>query len=812
MSQTPDNDKLATLLAQVDEATESKQLAKAADILREASQLRPDNVDVKKRWLALQSQEGTNGDALRALQQYVTSGKEEDGRKALQALEHQRLSPDEANAAYALLLGADRKLGLVDELTGRLIGRHAEVRKRVATELTANATEVFERMFHTGDETFKAFAGVPFDDALWSSKDARIAAQQDVFRLCIATLMEAGVERPERLMRTIARQLAIQPESVASLIDEDVFDVILSDLDIRLDSSLRSQAMLSASKLLEVSGEAGEKFFEQFVTERVAKQTNDDLIVAFSAAAAIFPILPAVAAKLFMTDGFVQQLVPNLERNSDAAAAGKRKSRTLEQSALELLSAACIDKACRGAIDRYCSHWLMGLSDEREGVHKALAALILAKISEQSVDDVTLKLSDLVLHGNDESDQAIEGLAYTSLQPKIKERIASNQKLLTALVTALKDRPSSAFGTITVLSNLTAYRIPQSEETKKMSNLKAYANSSKPAPEDPLDNERHVTSRCMKVLDADAVPALAACCKRTKSPTSISLAVRILLALAKDQKHRAKMAQQGAVRLLLQIHNQAATTDKSTSEASLIQRGTAHALARLLISINPAHAFSAGLPATSAVSALVPLLVDDSGSEQRDLLPTFEALLALTNLASMDDSTARELIIRSSSDKIEDLLFSPNTLVQRASVELVCNLMASPSCVAKFADGSKDANRRMQILLALSDVDDLATRRAAGGALAMLTEWDAAVNAVLQAKEGKGVRAVLGMCEDDNEEMKHRGLVCIMNLINAPYEVGGKAIAMIKADNGAEALKKALKGTRNADVLGIGVEVLKKLV
>ncbi|KAK4544372.1 hypothetical protein LTR36_004263 [Oleoguttula mirabilis] len=811
MSRTPDDDKLATLLAQVDEAIELKQLAKAADLLREASQIKADDVEVKKRWLKLQNQEGAVDGAAKVLQRYLESGKDEDGHKVIQALEHIRLSPVAANAAYDLLLGADKKLGLLDELTGTLLGRQFEVQKRVAAALVSNATEVFERMFHTGTESFKAFAGVPLDNAVWSSKEAQVAAQQDVFRLCIATLMEAGVERPESLMRAIARQLAIQPDSVACLIDEDVFDVILADLDIRLDSTLRSQAMLSTSKLLEVSQQAGETLFAEFVTVRVAKQTNDDLIRAFSAAAAVFPILPAVAAKLFMTDGFVQQLVPNLERNSDAAVAGKRKSKTLEQAALELLSAACIDKACRGAIERYCTHWLLGLSDEREGVHKALAALVLAKVSEHSVDEVTEKLFVLVLQEDAESSQAIEGLAYTSLQPKIKETIASNRPLLQSLVAALKDRPASAFGTLTVFCNMTAYRQTQSEETKKMSQIKAYANSMKPTTEDPLDGEKRVTARCKKLLDHDAVPALVACCKQTRSPTSIALVVRVLLAVAKEQKHRVKMAQQGAVRLLLQIHNRTATTDKSTSEAALIERGAAHCLARLLISVNPAHVFSSGLPATSAVSALVLLLLDDSGSEQRDLLPTFEALLALTNLASMEDPTARELIVRSSFEKIEDLLFSPNTLVQRASVELVCNLMASPSCVAKFADGSKDAQRRMQILLALSDVEDLAARRAAGGALAMLTEWDAAVDAVLGAKEGKGVKSVLVMCQDDNEEMKHRGLVCVTNLVNAPDEAGIKAMATIKELGGMEIVREALKGTRNPDILKIGVELLKKL-
>lgn len=498
------------------------------------------------------------------------------------------------------------------------------------------------------------------------------------------------------------------------------------------------------------------------------------------------------------------------ERSSKTKLTCNRKSRTLEQAALELLSAACVDKSCREAIDRYCSNWLQDLSDERDGTHKALAALILAKIKSSSQAEITAKLADLVLVGDTERDQAVEGLAYTSLQPKIKEEIASNQKLLKSLVDALIERPSATFGCLTVFSNLTSYRPAQTAEQKKMAQLKAYANSSKPAPEDPLDNDTFVTSRARKLLDVDVVPAIVACCKQTTSPTNITLVVKTLLSMSKEQKHRPKMAQQGAVKLLLQIRERVASTDKSTAEASSILRSASHALARLLISVNPAHVFSATLSASAAVSALIPLLELDPESEQRDLLPTFESLLALTNLASMEDASPRELQIRNAWTKLEELLFSSNTLVQRASVELVCNLVASPSGVAKFADGSADAKRRMQILLALADVEDLATRRAAGGALAMLTEWDAAVTAVLDKDNGVGL--ILGLCGDESEEVVLRGLVCLGNVINAPGEVGERGIKIVKEEEGSQVVKETLTSTRNEEVLRMGMEVLKKLV
>jgi protein unc-45 len=319
-------ERVTELLRLADEAKKTNDLPKAASILKEASQVDPESDAVKSAWLALQSQNGGDASILSLVKAYLGSGKEEDGRKALRGIQEtvpSSLPSTQAAEAVDLLLSADKKLASLDELTASLLGKQTEARRHMAKKLATNATNAFMQLLAQGDRTFAYAQAIVLEDALWSLPDTQESAQQDVFRLCIATLMEAGVDQHAALMKAIARQLAVKPGNVASLIDEDVADVVLSNLDIRLGMDIRSQAMVATAKLLEAS-DHGEHLFATFVASHAAKQTNDDLIVAFSAAAAVFPILPAVAAKLFMTDGFVQQLVPNLERNSDAAAAGKR--------------------------------------------------------------------------------------------------------------------------------------------------------------------------------------------------------------------------------------------------------------------------------------------------------------------------------------------------------------------------------------------------------------------------------------------------------------------------------------------------------
>ncbi|OQO00158.1 hypothetical protein B0A48_13945 [Cryoendolithus antarcticus] len=808
-SSTPSG-RVASLLATANERRQAGDIEQAVKALREASHLEPTNPDVQAALKSVQAgDEGRRAGNL--VQSYLTGDGKVTEQQALQSLHPQKLTAAQATSLLDNLLGSTEQVAPIDALLAALINGSSDARSSVAIRVANNAAEIYEACFDAGEDAFNAFASVLLDSAAWSTQALQAAAQQDVFRLDIAKLMEPGVTRTDLPMKAIARQLSVAPDAVKSLLDEDAFDAILSSLDIRLAQTLRSQAMLAASKALEVTGEAGEGLFANFIAGKVSKSTNDDLVVAFSAASAMFPIIPVVTARLFMTDGFVQQLVPNLERNSDAAAAGKRKSHKLEQAALGLLSAACVDKPCREAVQRYCTHWLKALTEEREGVHQALAALVLAKVEGgTSEDTITTKLSGLAVSGSDASDQAIEGLAYTSLQPVVKEQIADNSKLVRGLVKSLSERPSAAFGCLTIFANVSTYRPAQSEEQSKVAQLEAYANQSKLPPADPLDDDTAVTVRCKKLLDADFVQAIAAISRKPTSPAITALVVQVLLSLAKEQKHRPKLVQQGAVKLLLQIRDRLAKSAQPSPGADSTEHSTSHALARLLISVNPAHVFSTSIPVTSAVSALIPLLANDPNATERNLLPSFEALLALTNLASMPDPSPRDVLLRVAWTTIEDqLLLSSNTMIQRASVELVCNLMNSPAGVAKFADGSGKAKNRLHILLALADAEDLATRRAAGGALAILTEWDAAVEAVLERE--RGVEILLGLCEDVDEGLRHRGLVCVLNVVSAPEEIGMKGVEKVNKEGGKGIVKESLKGVKEPEVLGIGVGVLKKL-
>ncbi|RAL67339.1 hypothetical protein DID88_008098 [Monilinia fructigena] len=560
---------------------------------------------------------------------------------------------------------------------------------------------------------------------------------EDRTLLLLARLTEGGQEDEDtcRELNTLTKLLtddsseetrSKEPHKpLFQLIDQDILETILGYLDMRQSPSVRGHATLTTSAYLKVSEQQGVDYLSHFFYDRVAKGTYDDLILAFSVAASIFPIVPDVIASFFLSEGFIPSLGALMKR--------KWKSRKVEQATLELLSAACMNTQCREAIQKHCTKWLEDIVNntppkvseepcssrlsQSPGV-KAIPSTTTAEPGEQKQPASTTieDLSDMfkkMLSIDTSQQSSIEGLAYASLQPKVKEKLASDKKFLVNLVKALNEAPAKSpatYGALTILVNLTTYQPPLTEEQKKLGQLKAYANASKSTLKpDPLNDDDHVVKRCQAVFEAGVIPVLVTHSQHG-SIASLTLVTSIVFSLSKTTKIRGQMAQQGAVKLLLHAYS------VFPSDNMLARRTTAHALARILISTNPQHVFGGTNPLSllSAIKPLLLLLEDDPTVEHRDLLPVFESLLALTNLASTDDS-ARNPIIRLAWPQFDELLLSNNKMVTRATVELICNLMLSPEGVAKFSDGT--------------DAEDFPTRRAAGGALASLTEWDTAVNA-----------------------------------------------------------------------------------
>ena len=765
---------------------------------------------------------------LRLCRTWVDERSEIAGKEAVSYLASSAEIPAEVATACLQLLLEHRKhlaLSLADRVAAGLFRQCAGAKAFLAQRLSESTTLVFEEFYGLGDGSASALANIVLDVSVWSHESIRETNERDVFQLFLAKLMEVGHDHDGKALKGIARLLAADAERLHGLLDEETFDAILSSLDNRLPIEVRSQATMATAKYLEASEADGQKYLLNFIQNRIARQQNEDLILAFSAAAAVFPLVPSIASSLFLTEGFVPSLVPMLQK--------KVRSDRVEQAALFMLSAACLDSACRQTIQKHCTPWLQSIvQSEKENI-SGHAAVILSKVlgaEAQAANGSTVKSG-----GNDiaerlkqmmvspklgDQDASIEGLAFSSSQPEVKDQLIKDSRFLETLVQRLntkngasKESPHNSivtFGILTILDNLTRYLPSLSEEQKKMSQLKAYANASPPTvQQSPLDLDAEVTARCSVLVNSTALLPVLSRSHKNFSASSTALMLSILLSLTRNPRIRGKLAQQGAAKTLLQTYTSIAGT---LPEDHLSRYTASHALARLLISIDPTLIFppSGSPPLTSAIRPLLSLLdpppeatTKTNLSTARDLLPTFESLLALTNLASTPDPEVAEQITRLATPSMEDLLLSNNALVSRAATELCCNLTSSASGLALFASPTADAKRRLHILLALADAEDVATRRAAGGAVAGIVCTEGGVKNVLE-REG-GVERLVCLVEDEDEGCAIRGLVALGGVANV--EEGREKILTVEGLERVSEVAIVGKG----DVKSLAEEVLKVL-
>ncbi|KAJ2506374.1 SWI5-dependent HO expression protein 4 [Coemansia sp. RSA 2052] len=368
-------------------------------------------------------------------------------------------------------------------------------------------------------------------------------------------------------------------------------------------------------------------------------------------------------------------------------------------------------------------------------------------------------------------ERAAEALGYLCLQPRLKEHVVQNEAMLRGLFSfAAKSIVASLkFSVVMLVRNLTQYRAVLTEEQKRMQQLqqmgakaqnKAGANAKDAGEEEDqaLNAPERVSARAQLVCKAGAVSLIVSAVQPRMSPSdSVRDAVaEIAVALATTPALRGLLVQQGGVRALL-----SSLTSDAPKAATALQalrqsrdKHVAFALAKIAISVPPHLAFP---DPREIVRLLLSLLLEDT--EAQSLLMKFEALLALTNLASAEPGSSSDVRGYLANDLggyavVETCVLSEHPLVRRAATELVCNLVYDPKVFERYAAGSDKGiplleeecrivelpsddeeevdvdvgaaefsyrSQRLHLLVALADVDDVPTRSAAAGALAVLS-------------------------------------------------------------------------------------------
>jgi hypothetical protein len=209
-------------------------------------------------------------------------------------------------------------------------------------------------------------------------------SREDQTLILFARLMEGGQEDEEtirdldgltKLLNDDVEAVKKGENSICTVIDGDCLDTLVCYLDMRQSDILRGHATLTTSAYLKAAGEDGNQKLATFFHDRVRRGTYDDYIVAFCVAAVIFPIVPDLTSSLFLSEGFLSSLGPLMQR--------KWKSRKVETACLEMLNAACMNSACREAVQKYCADWLEEIIDQDPD--EAVKVMHAANVQEGSI-------------------------------------------------------------------------------------------------------------------------------------------------------------------------------------------------------------------------------------------------------------------------------------------------------------------------------------------------------------------------------------------------------------------------------------------
>ncbi|KAL9550150.1 hypothetical protein MBANPS3_004856 [Mucor bainieri] len=573
---------------------------------------------------------------------------------------------------------------------------------------------------------------------------------------------------------------------------------------------------------------------------------NETKLLAYRTLTALFQTSMTVGSAILCQEGTVEEIMDVVEF----------ETLPVQLAIAEVLTIASSDKTCRKQIMTYAVDWLVKMAGQSktDPQLKAAAGTALTKLRAQAdlptdADDATTassniteatptledamrkmnltndtlinSLKDVIKSKSSDASlvlNAVEGLAYACLKPDVKASLGDDDEFLKCLSTltistARQDTASSnplLFGIGTILANLTMYRPVLDDHQKQMKKLRDLANAKQrqaaasagataaaaqqkqlqEEKDDPREDDKAVEERIKRAVQQGAAMALMVLSKNS-SVNIRAVAAQTYLNLVTPQATRGQLLQQGIVKGLLPLSRDTTTSSSSGVLAS-------QALAKLAITTDPRIAF-VGDTILDLVRPLLALCKDTAQLRQ------FEGLMALTNLASVDDRV-RQLIEHAEGMAVfENLQLSNNDMVQRAATEMVCNMTFCDPVFERYSDPTKSQNR-IRLLMILSDHEDPSTRRAASGALAILANSPSTCDMILKVDKCYE-RMARWLSLEETVDVQHRGIEVLRCLIQ---HKGKPVVDALVSQAGADKLLVALvKQCQVQPVRSAAMEVLK---
>nr|XP_045617227.1 protein unc-45 homolog B-like [Procambarus clarkii]XP_045617228.1 protein unc-45 homolog B-like [Procambarus clarkii]XP_045617229.1 protein unc-45 homolog B-like [Procambarus clarkii] len=373
---------------------------------------------------------------------------------------------------------------------------------------------------------------------------------------------------------------------------------------------------------------------------------------------------------------------------------------------------------------------------------------------------------------------ACEGLSYLTLDADVKEKLINDRPAIRSMIELAKSGDMNClYGVVATFVNLcNAY--DKQEVIPEMVELAKFAKQHVPEAHD-LDDPDFIEKRVKVLAEEGAAGALTALSK-TDSHNSKELIARLFNALCQMQENRGLVVQQGGSKALLGLAAEGTKKGKTVA---------AQALARIAITINPETAFP-GQRAYEVVRPLLKLL-----DPECEALENFEALMGLTNIAGMSESTRKRIIKERGLPLIENYMFEHHEMIRRAAIQCMANMCASPDIV-KILEGKNDKFK--YLFLCTSDEDEEIIKAATGALCMVMSESPKCLVKVFEANDWEEILKFL--LSHGNKEIQYRGTIIVYLLVCHDKQTAEKVIdthcktaleAISKIDNPELVLPKA---------------------
>jgi len=612
-------------------------------------------------------------------------------------------------------------------------------------------------LIDTADEK-RAFLGMDLLKTLFNTAidlpltKARVLAQArevSLNHLCNILIQDVNTNIKVNSVHTIIN-IIVDKASAIAFTGTSGFAILLG-CAAEKDDRIKPMVALAVSRIIShMNGEdrSIRESCENIISDWLNGDKESEKIKGLSALASIFQANVDVGKSILLSKGFLGDIMDTIDFESE-------RFQTLF---IDVLSQACADKSCRQNIAERCTGFLLkNLKLESKNEIRIDSALVLTKLMfiRREITDMLLKeenLSDSFIDRVIDSKRdlnsrinAVEGLSYMTIFAPIKEKITKNDTFLKSLTDlAKRENQPLQYGITAILDNITQYPRELTEEEQQLKKIKEFSKEQSIIKDDERDKAEYVVKRIEKVLKNNGILTLIALSK-TESINAHETLSKIFLNIVTEKKFRGQVVQQGGVKVLFKMLNSKVNTEKGIMLAT-------QALAKIAITMDPRLAFKT----TKATDLVRPLIVM---CKKGNLLQQFEGLMALTNLGSVDDDLRMKILKEDGIKTIESLQFTEHVMVRRAATEALCNMMYEPEVYTSYLQSPN----KIKLLVALSDVEDFETRRAASGALAVLSQAEEIIQHI--KKVNYGYEVIKNLLEDKSEELQHRGAEITKNII-----------------------------------------------